>query len=239
MKFYQGQFIVCTGIPNVGKSTFINQVSVLLAKIHKWPVAIFSGEKDVKPFLAHELMTAFLEKPRKDWTFDDRKRAEAFVQRYYQFIDYDDASDVEIDVEFILNRAATAVFRDGVKLLIIDPWNELEHDRPMNVSLTEYVGKMIKKMKRFAKQFGCAVCVVAHPTKLAPDAVPGLYSISDSAHWANKPDLGIVVHAGNDENPSERQIIIPKVRLKRIAGNTGVVPMAFDETTGLFIKPAF
>ena len=93
MKFYQGQFIVCTGVPNVGKSTFINQVSVLLAKRHKWPVAIFSGEKDVKPFLAYELMTAYLEKPRSDWSFEDRKRAEAFVQRYYQFIDYDETSD--------------------------------------------------------------------------------------------------------------------------------------------------
>ncbi|MEH2517378.1 twinkle protein [Bradyrhizobium sp. AZCC 1610] len=239
MKFYQGQFIICTGVPNVGKSTFINQVSVLLAKKHKWPVAIFSGEKDVKPFLAYELMTAYLEKPRDQWTFEDRKRAEAFVQRYYQFIDYDDTGDAEIDVKFVLDAAAAAVFRDGVKLLIIDPWNELEHDRPMNISLTEYVGKMIKKMKRFGKMFGCAVCVVAHPTKLAPDAVPGLYSISDSAHWANKPDLGIVVHAGDDENPSARQIIIPKVRLKRIAGNTGTVPMAFNETTGLFVAPEF
>lgn len=237
MKFYQGQFIVCTGVPNVGKSTFINQASVLLAMRHKWPVAIFSGEKDVKPFLAQELMTAFLGKAKKDWSFEERKRAEAFVQRYYQFIDYDEASDSEIDVEFVLNRAATAVFRDGVKMLIIDPWNELEHNRPMNVSLTEYVGKMIKRMKRFAKQFGCAVCVVAHPTKLPPDTIPGLYHISDSAHWANKPDLGIVVHSGDDENPNARQIIIPKVRLKRIAGNTGVVPLAFDEVTGLFVKP--
>jgi Ribonucleotide reductase, barrel domain/Helix-turn-helix domain len=59
MKFYAGQFVVCTGVPNVGKSTFINQAAVILAKKHKWPVAIFSGEKDVKPFLAHELMTAF------------------------------------------------------------------------------------------------------------------------------------------------------------------------------------
>ena len=142
-------------------------------------------------------------------------------------------------MEFVLKRAETAVFRDGVKLLIIDPWNELEHDRPMNISLTEYVGKMIKKMKRFAKQFGCAVCVVAHPTKLPPDMIPGLYHIADSAHWANKPDLGIVVHAGDDENPSARQIIIPKVRLKRIAGNTGTVPLAFNEVTGLFVKPDF
>jgi twinkle protein len=239
MKFYEGQFVVCTGIPNVGKSTFINQASVLMAKRHKWPVAIFSGEKDVKPFLAHELMTAFLGKARDDWSFEDKKRAEAFVQRYYQFIDYDDTSDAEIDVKFLLDAAAAAVFRDGVKMLIIDPWNELEHNRPMNISLTEYVGKMIKMLKRFAKQFHVCVIVVAHPTKLGEGVTPGLYAISDSAHWANKPDLGIVVHGGDEENPTARQIIIPKVRLKRIAGNTGVVMLAFDERTGLFVKSEF
>jgi twinkle protein len=239
MKFYEGQFVVCTGIPNVGKSTFINQASVLMAKRHKWPVAIFSGEKDVKPFLAHELMTSFLGKARADWSFEDKQRAEAFVQRYYQFIDYDDSADVEITVKYLLDTAAVAVFRDGVKMLIIDPWNELEHNRPMNISLTEYVGKMIKELKRFAKQFRVCVIVVAHPTKLGADVVPGLYSISDSAHWANKPDLGIVVHSGDPENPNARQIIIPKVRLKRIAGNTGVVQLSFDERTGLFIKLEF
>lgn len=239
MKFYEGQFVVCTGIPNVGKSTFINQASVLMAKRHKWPIAIFSGEKDVKPFLAHELMTAFLGKARADWSFEEKKRGEAFVQRYYQFIDYDDTSDVEVDIKYLLDACAAAVFRDGVKMLIIDPWNELEHNRPMNLSLTEYVGKMIKALKRFAKQFHVCVVVVAHPTKISPDVVPGLYNISDSAHWANKADLGIVVHHGikPDENPNERQIIIPKVRLRRIAGNVGTAIMSFDEKTGLFIPP--
>jgi len=234
MKFYSGQFIVCTGIPGMGKSTFINQAAVLLAKIHKWPCAIFSGEKAVKPFLAHELMTAFLDKERKSWTMEDRLRATAFVERYFRFIDYDDtAEDVSMDIDYILDRAATAVFRDGVRLLIADPWNELEHNRPGNMTLTEYVGVAIKKFKRFAKQFGCTVCIVAHPTKIAPDTVPGLYNISDSAHWANKPDLGIVVHA-DEPDTNGRQIYISKVRLKRIAGNTGVVSLSFDETTGLF-----
>jgi twinkle protein len=210
-----------------------------MAKRHKWPVAIFSGEKDVKPFLAHELMGAFLGKARSDWTAEDKKRAEAFVQRYYQFIDYDDTGDAEIDVKFLLDACAAAVFRDGVKMLIVDPWNELEHNRPMNLSLTEYIGKMIKALKRFAKQFHVCVIVVAHPTKLGADVVPGLYNISDSAHWANKADLGLVVHPGDPENPNARQIIISKVRLKRIAGLTGVVMLSFDERTGLFIAPDF
>ncbi|WP_316207501.1 AAA family ATPase [Bradyrhizobium sp. SZCCHNR3118] len=241
MKFYQGQFIVCTGIPNVGKSTFINQVAVRLAMRHKWPVAMFSGEKSVKPFLAYELMTAFLEKERSAWSFEDRKRAEAFVERYFHFIDYDDDDDnIEVDLEFVLDRAAAAVYRYGVKMLIIDPWNELEHNRPNAMSLTEYVGKAIKRIKRFGNRFGVATAVVAHPTKLEGKMIPGLYNISDSAHWANKPDLGIVVHAMRpDEAPNERTIFIPKVRLKRIAGNTGHIDLGFNDTTGLFVPHVF
>jgi twinkle protein len=239
MKFYEGQFVVCTGIPNSGKSTLINQASVLMAKRHKWPIAIFSGEKDVKPFLAHELMGAFLGKGRAEWSLEEKQRAEAFVQRYYQFIDYDDTGDVDIDIKFLLDACAAAVFRDGVKMLIIDPWNELEHNRPMNMSLTEYVGKMIKELKKFAKRFHVCVIVVAHPTKLGEGVVPGLYAISDSAHWANKADLGVVVHASDPENPNARDVIISKVRLKRIAGLTGIVKLSFDERSSLFIKPDF
>ncbi|SHH03768.1 DnaB-like helicase C-terminal domain-containing protein [Bradyrhizobium erythrophlei] len=242
MKLYQGQFVVATGIPNVGKSTLINQIVTLAAKRHKWPVAVFSGEKDVKPFLANELMTAFLDKAKDEWSLEEKKRAEAFVQRYFQFIDYDESLDQDIDLDFILDRAAAAVFRDGVKVLLIDPWNELEHNRPMNISLTEYVGKAIKKMKRFAKQFGVCVIVVAHPTKLDLKSVPTLYNISDSAHWYNKADLGIVVHADQEriaEAPNERQVIIAKVRLKRIAGLTGIVDLSFDDKASLFRKPDF
>ncbi|WP_315729898.1 DnaB-like helicase C-terminal domain-containing protein [Bradyrhizobium sp. SZCCHNRI2010] len=242
MKFYPGQFAVWTGIPNVGKSTLVNQVIVHLAKLHKWPVVIFSGEKDVKPFLAQELMTAFLGKAKPEWSMEEKQRAQNFVQRYFQFIDYDDTLDEEIGLDFILEKAATAVFRDGARVLLIDPWNELEHSRPMNISLTEYVGKAIRKMKRFGKMFGVSVHVVAHPTKIDLKTVPTLYNISDSAHWYNKADLGVVVHADQEriaEAPNERDIIVAKVRLKRIAGMTGSVPLNFDDRAGIFTKPPF
>jgi twinkle protein len=239
VKFYAGMFVVCTGVPNMGKSTLINQASVILAKKHKWPIAIFSGEKGVKPFLAQELMTGFLEKEKKEWTAEDKARATAFVERYYQFIDYDDErDDIEMDVEFIIKRAETAVFREGTKALIIDPWNELEHRFPKHMTMTQYVGDAIRQLKRFAKRTGCAVFVVAHPTKVPGGEVPSLYNISDSAHWANKPDLGLVVH-GDDPTLTERDIHIKKVRLKRIAGNVGMVKLQFDERTNLFVPPEF
>jgi twinkle protein len=237
MKIYAGQFIVGTGVPNIGKSRFFNNLFVNMAKIHKWPITIFSGESQVKPFLARELGEIYLGKAPDRWTSDDRKVAHAFVERFFSFIDYDPRTfEGEIDVDTVLDHAATAVFRYGTKMLVLDPWNELEHKRDRNVSLTEYVGLSIQKMKRFARSFDCAVCVIAHPHKLETGVVPSLYHVSDSAHWANKPDLGVVIHA-DDPKATDRQVHIKKVRFKRIAGNVGVVPVTFDMRTGRFKKP--
>ena len=54
---------------------------------------------------------------------------------------------------------------------------------------------------------------------------PGLYSISGSAHWVNKPEWGIVVHRGWDPDGSRArvtQIHVRKVKY-RWFGRPGVV----------------
>jgi len=240
IKFYTGAFLVGTGVPNAGKSTLINQIAVNMAKIHKWPIAIFSGEKQVKPFLMIELMTAFLGKARKDWSYEDRMRAQAFVERYFTFIDHDPRLDdgEDIDLDYLLDTAAASVFRYGTKMLLIDPWNELEHKVGSNTSLTQYTGDAIRKIKRFGKSFDCMTAVIAHPTKMQSGATPGLYDISDSAHWANKADLGFVVHT-DDPTQTRRTIRIPKIRLKGIAGQVGECELDFDPVTQLFKPLAF
>ena len=52
---------------------------------------------------------------------------------------------------------------------------------------------------KLAKKYKVYLIVVAHPSKMLRGQggkypVPGLYDISDSAHWSNKADKGIVVH---------------------------------------------
>jgi twinkle protein len=226
-------------VPNVGKSTLINQIVVNMAKIHKWPAVVFSGEKAVKPFLALEFQTAYVGKAKADWSMEERQRSLAFVERYFSFIDHDPRLDDEdIDLDYLLDRAATAVFRYGAKLLLIDPWNELEHKVGGNTSLTQYTGDAIRKLKRFGRSFDCAVVVVAHPTKLSGGEIPGLYSISDSANWANKADLGLIVHA-DDPTDTKRTIRIAKVRLKGLAGQVGDIELGFDQKSYLFKAPDF
>ncbi len=44
-----------------------------------------------------------------------------------------------------------AMCRYGIRGLVIDPYNELDHQRPGAMSETEYVSQMLTKIKRFAQ----------------------------------------------------------------------------------------
>ena len=131
--------------------------------------------------------------------------------------------------------------RYGIRGLVIDPYNELDHQRAGNVSETEYVSHMLTKIKRFAQVAGVHVWFVAHPRQLQQwrgDA-PGLYDISGSAHFVNKADHGLVVHRNRDpaaENPAEVQILVRKVRNK-IAGTLGDAVLVYDRVNGRYIDP--
>lgn len=231
-RLYPGAFCIATGIPNMGKSEIVKQIAVEMGRVHGWHTVIFPGEEPVKPYLHNSLRTKYLKKHRSTWTPEERALADEFLEKHFQVIANDPRDDEEeIDVEFLLDKAATAVFRHNTKLLIIDPWNELEHKRDEHWSTTEYVGEAIRKIKRFARSYDVCVIVVAHPKKI--DGQPGLYDIADSAHWANKPDLALVVHS-DDPFETHRRIIIPKVRFAA-AGRKGETEMQFDRETERYI----
>jgi twinkle protein len=101
--------------------------------------------------------------------------------------------DTELDLDYIIELAKVAVLRDGVKLLCLDPWNEIEHKRGIDETETEYTGRAIRALKRFALNYECAVWLVAHPRKPHGDGnpkPPSLYDLAGSAHFANKADYG-------------------------------------------------
>ena len=125
------------------------------------------------------------------------------------------------DIDWVLSRAREAVMRYGIRGLVIDPYNELEHQRDHGrATETEYVSNMLSKVKRFAQLHSVHVWFVAHPRQLHNwrDEVPSLYDIAGSAHFVNKADNGIVVHryrsAENAARKDEVEIHMLKARLR-------------------------
>lgn len=146
--------------------------------------------------------------------------------------------DTELDLDYIIDLAKVAVLRDGVRLLVLDPWNEIEHKRSSDETETEYVSRAIRALKRFALNYECAVWLVAHPRKPHTDGnprPPSLYDLAGSAHFANKADYGLIVHR-DDLAGTQIEARVVKVRMG-LPGKPGRVFLNWDQSTNDYLAP--
>lgn len=235
IKIRFGDFSVLTGVPGHGKTTFINDLMNRILDKYNLKACFASFENPPQTDHKRALRTWHSGKLEKLMSEEEKRRADEWIDTRYMFIVPDDSDDVTMD--WLIERMEAVVLRHGVNIIVIDPWNEMSHIRDPGETLTEYTGKAIKLLKAFAKSRGVHVMVVAHPAKLKRDKdgnypIPNLYDISDSQHWANKADLGIVVHRGEDGDT----VRTVKSRHHTEIGVPGVVDIKFFPDTGRFMS---
>lgn len=236
---YLGAFMVVGGFPGHGKSSWTIQLAAKLARDQGWNVAMASFEMQIVPYVTHAIMSAYLDSPYKHAVERSQKRAEAFLEKRFTFI-MPNRMDQETDhdIDWLIDKMQSAVIREGVKMVLIDPFNEIEHRKKNDESLTEYIGRAIRKLKAFALQYQVLVCVVVHPTKAASaieSADLSLYNLADSSHWANKADIGVIVgRIGDPAIDSTTGIYVKKIRYQPDAGTLGEATLHFDRSTRLF-----
>lgn len=231
-----GDFSVVTGTPGFGKTSWVNDVFCGIACDNDLTIAWASFEqapqRDHRRALRSWFCGAF------EWTLDHIQVAAAdrWIEAKHLFLI--PTEDEDATLEWLLDKMEVAATRHGARIFIIDPWNELEHDRRRDESETEYIGRAIRTLKRFAKAFQVHICVVAHPTKSIKDGdgkykMPTLYDISGSANWYNKTDLGVIVHR---ENETDTLIKVQKSRYHEIIGKPGEILTQFCRETRRFTE---
>ncbi|CAJ1963040.1 unnamed protein product [Sphenostylis stenocarpa] len=237
-----GELTIVTGVPNSGKSEWIDALLCNLNEIAGWKFALCSMENKVREH-ARKLLEKHLKKPFFNERYGqnvERMGVEEFEQGKLWLSDTFSLIRCEDDslpnIRWVLDLAKAAVLRHGVRGLVIDPYNELDHQRPSNQTETEYVSQMLTLIKRFAQHHGCHVWFVAHPRQLHNwvGGPPNLYDISGSAHFINKCDNGIVIHRNRDPEagPMDQvQVCVRKVRNK-VAGTIGEAILWYNRTTG-------
>ncbi|MBY2932538.1 AAA family ATPase [Rhizobium leguminosarum] len=237
LRVWLGELMVVTGIPGHGKSTWTMNLCVNLARNHGWRVGVASFEIPTVPALRFKLRLAASALGTKQWTRDDVAEADVFIQQHFVFIDADPTGEADDDMtlEWLLDRAADAVMRHSIRVLVIDPWNEVEHYRPKGESETQYINRALRQIRKFALRYGVLAIVVAHPTKElgkgGESRTPTLYDIEGSAAWYNKPDHGVVIDVP-DPDLHETVVWVKKARFSW-SGRKGDVTLEYlPETEG-------
>ncbi|CAL9169005.1 unnamed protein product [Musa hybrid cultivar] len=234
-----GELTVITGVPNSGKSEWIDALLCNINKAHKWKFLLCSMENKVRDH-ARKLLEKHINKPfinsryaesTERMSVRELEEGKKWLDDTFYLIRCEDDSFPSID--WVLELAKSAVVRYGIRGLVIDPYNELDHQRSSNQTETEYVSHMLTKIKRFAQHHACHVWFVAHPRQLQNwrGYPPNLYDISGSAHFINKCDNGIVIHRNRNPNagPLDRvQVCVRKVRNK-VSGRIGDAFLSYNQ----------
>ena len=241
-----GELTIVTGVPNSGKSEWIDALLYNISASSGWCFALCSMEKKAREH-GRQLLEKHVGKPFFDAPYarGEKRMSQEEVEQGLEWlgerfflIRHED--EMLPNIDWILDIGRAAVMRYGIRGLVIDPYNELDHQRPDSRSETEYVSQMLTKIKRFAQHYDCHVWFVAHPKQLQNwrGEAPDLYDISGSAHFINKADNGLVIHRSRDtSDPAtmrQAQIYVRKVRNKA-AGHIGDCVLYYDRRSGRYL----
>lgn len=228
LRIVLGTLTVFTGWAGQGKTTLLIQIVASLLR-RGVNVTLGTFETLPRPILERKLRAALIGCNEHSIPVTRMAWADELIEKHLTLIAQMVGEDQEMSLERFLELATTDVHRNNSKVVIIDPWNEVEHKRRPDETETEYANRSIRAIKHFTRAHNIAFWIVAHPSK-PQDAnvkgVPGLYNISGSAAWANKADYGLAYHRPNKES-NLCDIYVTKVRMG-LPGREGKVQLAYD-----------
>lgn len=196
-----GMVAIITGIPNYGKSEFVDFINIRLNEMYGHKTLYFSPENFPIKLHLSKLIRKIGNKRFDDFTKDEIDKYIGYVSENFFFLNYETVNTLDD----ILSCTEELIASDGVKVLVIDAYNTLEDSRPNNLTETEYVSQVMMKLQKFAKRHDILIEMVVHPKKMQSDSdgntmIPGRYDLNGSANFANKSDYIIVVHRDFEAN---------------------------------------
>jgi len=237
IKWETGRLAIVTGIPSSGKSEFVDYIVTKMSlKLH-WKAAYFTPENYPLKYHYSKLYEKIIGKRFRAAQSNEIEFEMAFEYIRENFFYIMNEEDFTVDT--IIKNAKQLVRTKGIKVIVIDPYNKLDHQ--YGDSETQYISRFLDKLISFAKMNDVLVFLIAHPKKMDKDnaghtRVPSLYDISGSAHFYNKTDYGIVVHRQfTNENTMLNKVDVywSKIKFKHL-GEQGATKLEYDYETGRF-----
>lgn len=234
--------MIVTGIPGSGKSEFVDELAIRLCMHNGWRIGYFSPENTPITYHLRKLAERVIGRrfQKDNLSNKEFEQVVAFLTENVSHI----LPHENFNIDTILQKARELVHRRGIRTLVIDPYNSLDHQIPKNLTETTYISIFLDKLKTFAVRYDCLVILVAHPHKMPTNPLtgqpfpPSMYDVNGSAGFFNKADYGISID--RDKTSSLVTVRVLKVKFRHL-GMGGEAHYCFNIINGRYkpcIKPA-
>lgn len=193
-------FMPVIGPYGSGKSVLLRQLVCCLYKLHGWRCLMTVLEERAKPRVRRDLRRHFIGRsmlPDKPWTAEEIREADEQIEDGFVFLQR--ARGKTLDQTRLIDRIEFAVRVYGVRVIVIDPANEIKLTPEKGQLKTDLMGDWIMQLKELAIDHNLLMIVAAHPSvekterKLRSGKGTTLLTLNDgedTRHWGTKADIG-------------------------------------------------
>lgn len=188
-----GTLSLVIGQPGHGKTNLWGQIWQQVVQRYNLVACVATFETKPKPDYHRMLRQLYVHKNIDAMSDEEIRLADKWISNHYKFIIHREEKPT---LEWLLGQAEIAITRFGAKIIVVDPWNRIEAVRETRESETDYIGRCLRLLYRFASDFGVHVQIMAHPSKRdgrRQGTIPELEDTSGSKLWETMIDQGFVV----------------------------------------------
>jgi hypothetical protein len=234
------ELITVVGPYSSGKSLFAKRLVFNLAKMHNIPVGICAFEEPYQRRILPELMKFDHGAPFINLT--DGEKIASRRGTLSRVLRIQRENGFRRDLGWFMDRVEYAGKKYGLKLALLDPWNQADHDQGKGELETQYAERMLRDLSDFKETTGISIMLVAHTSKgiyaQGGGVTPfSLASASGTMAFANKSDRGFCVWRMKESLiPGKQHTVVKVDKLKdeEVMGMTGTWALEYDVHRGEF-----
>lgn len=218
-----GEVTIWTGYQNEGKSLFLQSLCLLRAFHDSEKFAFFSPENIPIGDFFDDMIETFVGKSTDPYY----KHNQMGESEYIQSIDFISEHffliypSKDFEFETILDKAKYLVRKKGIRHLIIDPYNTVEHKMKMGEREDLYISRFMSELKRFALQNDIGIHLVAHQLTPPKDTNgryvrPDLNRIKGGGTFSDKADnVNFIWRPNRALDFSDTEVIFGSQKIKK------------------------
>jgi twinkle protein len=237
-KWRSREVTVVTGYNNEGKSNLFINLAIIKSVVDDWKFAVFSPENFPPDEWFEDAIHTYIGKPT-DVDYVNRadeheyKKAVEFMKDKFYLV----FPPERHTLDELFKRFDYLVRRYGIRSIIIDPYNQIDHLFERHETIDLYVSRFMSLLKRFAMTRDVSIILIAHQnppkTKTADGNYPepDSYTIKNGGTIPDKADNVVAVwrpmRRTDDSNPMVK-FISYKIKKKKLVGRTGDCEIAYN-----------